>query len=319
MSTVHPFCEPPSSGNLAPAICSPSTRHIIPVSGKDSLATAIAQSTHEPELSYEYIYNDTKMELPETYEWLDKVEQTLGIKITRWGKNLEAIIYEQEILPSPRRRFCTKYAKIYPMHSFIGKDDAVLYIGIRADEDRAGKEEKRNIRVRYPLKEMGINLQMVYRIVENKGLMPPTFFWQRVHDAVRAQLGNQSFVVDEMPRYLFDRAFAWRSRPNCYMCFYQRRYEWAGLLEHHPQLFDRAERIELEVGVSDKTREHAFYWISEELPLRKIRELAEELVQKRITALVKMFRERLQRDLWQDALIDGLDMAQTSCGLYCGK
>lgn len=294
-------------------------RHIIPISGKDSLATAIAQTEMEPELQYEYIYNDTKMELPETYEWLDKVEKTLGLTITRHGKNLEQIIYEQEILPSPRYRFCTKYAKIYPMHSFIGKDNAVLYIGIRSDEDRAGKEEKKNIQVRYPLKELGINLEGVYSLVKSKGLMPPTFFWKRVYESVRAELGTQSFVIDEMPQYLFDRAFAWRSRPNCFMCFYQRRYEWAGLLEHHPELFDRAERIELEVGESDKTRTHAFYWISEELPLRRIRDRYEELVQTRITALCKMFRQRLQLDMWEEGLIDGLDMAGTSCGLYCGK
>ena len=294
-------------------------RHIIPISGKDSLATAIVQTALEPELNYEYIYNDTRMELPESYAWLDKVEEKLGIKITRWGKNLETIIYEQKILPSPRYRFCTKYAKIYPMHSFIGDDSAVIYIGIRADEERAGQKEKKNIQVRYPLKEQGIDLREVYRLVSEKQLMPPSFFWKRVYDSVRSELGANGFAIDEMPRYLFDRAFAWRSRPNCFMCFYQRRYEWAGLLEHHPELFNRAEQIELEVGHSEETREHAFFWISQELPLRVMRDRAEEFVQKRITSLCKMFLQRLQRDMWEESLIDGLDEAQTSCGLYCGK
>lgn len=113
-------------------------RHIIPISGKDSLATAIVQTTREPNLDYEFIYNDTRMELPETYEWISKVELTLGITITRAGKNLEAIIAEQGILPSPKTRYCTRLAKIFPMQDFIGKDSATVYIGIRADEDRTG-------------------------------------------------------------------------------------------------------------------------------------------------------------------------------------
>jgi phosphoadenosine phosphosulfate reductase family protein len=294
------------------------TRHIIPVSGKDSLATAIVQAARRPDLEYEYIYNDTRAELPDTYAWLDKVESTMGIKISRVGKNLETIIYEQEVLPSPRMRYCTKYAKIYPMHDYIGKDEAVLYIGIRADEDRAGKEEKKNIAVSYPLKEMGINLALVYRIVGDKGLLPPTFFWKRLHDAVRAQLGPDAFVVDELAQWVFDRAFAWRSRPNCYFCFYQRRYEWIGLLEHYPALFDRAEKIEAEVGESDN-REHPYFWISEELPLSRMRERAEDIFQTRVDALCKLLRKRLQKELFDETLIDALDMAGSSCGLYCGK
>src|ERR1700677_565233 len=294
-------------------------RHIVPISGKDSLATAIMLKTQNPERHYEYVYNDTRMELPETYAWLELVERTLGITIIRAGKNLESIIYEQEILPSPRRRFCTKYAKIYPMHDFLGKDNAVLYIGIRADEDRAGKEEKRNIAVSYPLKEMRIGLPMVYRIVESKNLMPPAFFWKRVYDAVRLELGHDAAVIDTLPRYVFDRAFAWRSRPNCFFCFYQRRYEWVGLLEHHPDLFIRAEKIEGEVGMSDKIREHAYYWIDASLPLSRVRERSEHFIQSRVNALVKMFRKRLQLEIWDGTLLDELDLAQTSCGLYCGK
>ena len=41
-------------------------RHIIPISGKDSLATAISQRARFPDVPYEYVYNDTRMELPET-------------------------------------------------------------------------------------------------------------------------------------------------------------------------------------------------------------------------------------------------------------
>lgn len=294
-------------------------RHIIPISGKDSLAAALIQTAHQPDLSYEYIYNDTRMELPDTYAWIDKVEEVMGIKIIRAGKSLAKIIEEQKILPSPRTRYCTKYAKIFPMRDYIGKDAATIYIGIRADEDRPGAQETKNLTVRYPLKEMGVNLPLVYRLVEGKGLMPPAFFWQRIYDGVVADLGSDAWIIDELDKWIFDRTFAWRSRPNCFMCFYQRRYEWCGLLEHHPELFAEAEGIEARYGYSENTKKHAFLWIGKDMPLSYIRDNFDRIVQTRIDAIAKLLRKRLQMELFTDALIDELEAAQTSCGLYCGK
>lgn len=294
-------------------------RHIIPISGKDSLATAIVQAKLEPHLPYEYIYNDTRMELPETYRWLELVEGTLGITIHRAGKNLEAIIYEEGILPSPRTRYCTRLAKIHPMLDYIGKDDATLYIGIRADEDRVGAKEQKNTTVRYPLKECRLGLEQVYALVEAANLMPPAFFWRRLYDAVIAAVRSES-LIRELPRWIFDRTFAWRSRPNCFMCFYQRRYEWVGLLEHHPMLFDRSEAIESAVGNGDKVRrDGGVFFIGEDYPLSKIRANAQAIFNKRVSAISKWLLSHAQSELFTDALIDDMELAQKSCGLYCGK
>jgi hypothetical protein len=294
-------------------------RHIIPISGKDSLATAIVQMARQPDLPYEFIYNDTRMELPDTYAWMDKVEKTLGITIIRAGKSLADIITEQKILPSPRARYCTRLAKIYPMQDFIGKDEATIYIGIRADEDRPGAQETKNHTVRYPLKEMGINLPLVYRIVKDKDLMPPNFFWNRVYDKTVSELGKHSWVIDEMPKWVFDRTFAWRSRPNCFMCFYQRIYEWAGLLDHYPDLFAKAEELEETVCFEEDVRESKFYWLGKDKPLSYIRENFDTIIQKRVDHVAKILRKKMQLELFNDALIDELEAAQTSCGLYCGK
>ncbi len=269
-------------------------RHLVPISGKDSLATALVQMAREPELHYEYVYNDTTLELPETYEWLDKVEGVMGVKILRLGKSLDTVIREQGILPSPRRRFCTKYSKIYPMNDYIAKDDAILYLGIRADEDRTGGQDTPNITCRYPLKEMGVDLQMVYRIVDGKNLRPPAFFWSRLYEAVLKRMGDSAFVISELPGYVSDRAFAWRSRPNCFMCFYQRRYEWVGLLEHHPDLFEAAERLEVEVGESSNTRTHAYYFIGDGFPLSRIRAEADRIFESRVDMVCHFLRKRLQ-------------------------
>lgn len=294
-------------------------RHIIPISGKDSLATAIVQTARNPHLDYEYIYNDTRMELPDTYAWISKVENVLGIKIVRAGKSLNQIIHEQKILPSPRARYCTKYAKIYPMRDYIGKESAILYIGIRADEDRPGAQETKNLTVKYPLKEMGVNMPLVYRIVEGKGLLPPAFFWDRVHALVVSAMGDDSWVIDQLPKWIFDRTFAWRSRPNCYMCFYQRLYEWCGLLEHHPDLFAEAESIESRYGYSVNTKKHAFLWLGPDKPLSHIRENFDRIVQSRVSAIVKVLHQRMQAELLPSTQLDELDAAATSCGLYCGK
>src|ERR1700761_6316461 len=113
-------------------------RYIIPISGKDSCATAIVQMTLQPKLPYELFFNDVGAELPETYEWLSLVESTLGIPVHRVGKSLEKIIYHEGILPAPKTRFCTRLAKIKPMEDYIGKEEATIYFGIRADENREG-------------------------------------------------------------------------------------------------------------------------------------------------------------------------------------
>ncbi|MCY4523312.1 MAG: phosphoadenosine phosphosulfate reductase family protein, partial [Halobacteriovoraceae bacterium] len=57
-------------------------RQICPLSGgKDSTALAIYLKSKVPNL--EYVFCDTGAELPETYEYLDKLEAFLGQKIVR--------------------------------------------------------------------------------------------------------------------------------------------------------------------------------------------------------------------------------------------
>jgi len=38
--------------------------------------------------------------------------------------------------------------------------------------------------------------------------------------------------------------YRWRSRSGCFFCFYQQRREWVGLLENHPDLFEKAKGFE---------------------------------------------------------------------------
>jgi hypothetical protein len=156
-------------------------RRIIPISGKDSLATAIIQRTRQPALSYEYFYNPTGMDLPEVDVWLALVESYLGASIHRVGDDLETIMYEQKILPAHKTRYCTRLAKIFPMEEWIGKEQAMVYYGIRADERRVGYQSITggNITPVYPLKEEGYTLPMVWDLVSSLDLLPPPIFLAR--------------------------------------------------------------------------------------------------------------------------------------------
>ena len=49
--------------------------------GKDSSALAIFMKEKEPELDVEYFFTDTGKELPEVYEFLDKIQASYGIKV----------------------------------------------------------------------------------------------------------------------------------------------------------------------------------------------------------------------------------------------
>lgn len=287
-------------------------RHIIPISGKDSLATALLQMTKEPGLPYEFMFNPTGAELPEVFDWLDKVEIYLGQPIVRVGKDLETIIrFERSgYLPSWNSRFCTNQSKLEPMELFIGSSPCFVYYGIRADENRAGysNSTKPNIYPVYPLAEAGITLPMVYQIIKNAGLKPPTFFWQEIYDRVCGIMNLNLKAI--LPEWVIDMLFCWRTRANCYFCFNQRLYEWIGLLEHYPELFWNAESMEHNGS--------EFYWNGKDKPLIDIANRKEEIKENLIKSIIKTIeKSKFQASSDDNGFIDILSV--TSCGLMCGK
>lgn len=193
-------------------------RHIMGLSGgKDS--TALAVLLHKEIPNMEYFFCDTGKEIKETYDYLEKIESRLSIKIERLSSErgfdhwLE--VYDG-FLPSPKSRWCTKQLKIIPLEKFIGDDEAVSYIGIRADEHRDGYiSTKPTIQPVYPFKEKGLVKADIIRLLEDSGIGLPDYY-------------------------------KWRSRSGCFFCFFQRKYEWVMLHENHPDLFAEAVRYEQE-------------------------------------------------------------------------
>jgi hypothetical protein len=291
-------------------------QHVIPVSGKDSLTTAIVQRERRAE-AYIYFYNHTGAELPEIDNWLTRCEVYLNAPIKRIGADLTEIIYAQGILPSRNTRFCTRIAKIQPMEKFL-EDDAVVYFGLRADEpQRVGYESKdKHITAKYPLREMGIGLSLVYRILGDRDLMPPDFFWQRLFEDALDGLGFMAAEITALMnhdspiiRYALRYIFNWRKRPNCFYCFNQQPSEMLGLMEHHPTLFQDMMRIENEVGGD------GYYWRSD-WPLSRVELEANVIYERRLSQAIR----ECKRFLAQYDVTESPDLlSYTTCGLFCGK
>ena len=194
-------------------------RHILSLSGgKDSAALAVYMRDRVP--SMEYIFHDTEKELPETYEYLGRLEAILGKPITRTSPT-DSFDHWLSVfggmLPSNHRRWCTRMLKLRPFEAYVGDDPVVNYVGLRADEPRTGYiSTKANITAVYPFRDAGLVLADIHRILEESGLGMPTYTnWGR-------------------------------SRSGCYFCFYQQKIEWVRLKETHPDLFESAKQYELD-------------------------------------------------------------------------
>ena len=207
-------------------------RHILALSGgKDSAALAIYMRDKYPDLELEYVFTDSGCELPETYEYLDRMRAILNIDITvvkpeKSWENYWALVKVKKTkygtftyLPTPKNRWCTEVLKIVPYEKWLLKTypgyKIHSYVGLRADEgERKGLiGSKADILSHYPFKKDGY----VYEDIENL--------------LVQSGLG--------FPGY-----YNWRSRSGCYFCFYQTKKEWLGLYENHPDLFKKASKYE---------------------------------------------------------------------------
>ena len=189
--------------------------HILALSGgKDSAALAVYMREKYPELELEYVFTDTGCELPETYEYLDRIRAVLNIDITviNSEKNFDYWLkYYNGVLPSPQNRWCTRHLKLEPFEEYLGQSVSYSYVAIRADEKyREGYQNtKGNIMPRYPFIENGVILQDVINILKESGLGLPDYY-------------------------------KWRKRSGCFFCFFQTDNEWRGLKKYHPKEFYRA-------------------------------------------------------------------------------
>lgn len=182
-------------------------KHVVALSGgKDSTAMALRLAEVEPR-DYTYIITPTGDELPSMVAHWALLETLLGkplIRITNNGRTLNDLIQIQNALPNHQMRWCTRQLKIEPTIAWLLKNGpAIMYVGLRADEEvRAGIYDSR-IQSDYPLRRWG---------------------WTLYH----------------VQEYLFGRRMVIPKRTDCARCYAQRLGEWRALWSEHPELYAEA-------------------------------------------------------------------------------
>ena len=251
-------------------------RHVLGVSGgKDSAALAIYMRDKVPEM--EYFFTDTGAELPEVYTFLDRLEGYLNKPIARLNteRPFEHILEFQYngFLPSASTRWCTTEMKIKPFEKWIGDDETISYIAIRADEDRGGyRATKPTITAKFPFKEDGLVRDDIDRLLKQSGVGWPEYY-------------------------------KWRSRSGCYFCFFQRKSEWVSLAEEHPDLFERAKQFEKE----DSGSGNRFTWSQGETLDELVARASD------IKAMVANKSKNAKRLSWQESLALDEENEEQSC------
>lgn len=225
--------------------------HILSLSGgKDSTALAFFMKENMPEIfeKLELGFCDTEKEIPETYDYLNKIEIFLGKNINRLKpyKNFDHLYATLNILPSVNRRWCTVMLKtqtfrryVYQLFKEHGEGIVYLYIGIRADEAHralSSPTDDNFIKEVHPLIENNIYRKDVDNILNSSGIGYPDYY-------------------------------KWRKRSGCYFCFYQSKMDWINLYENHPDLYQKAMEYEFEAG--DGIKKGRFGW-NVDMPLKEI-------------------------------------------------
>ena len=199
-------------------------RHILGISGgRDSAALAVYMRQNHPDIDMEYFFTDTGKELPEVYDFLNRLEGFLGKRINRLNPDRDFDFWLAEyghFLPSAKTRWCTRQLKLRPLNLWLREDlekgvTVHSYVAIRADEpNRSGyKSPHPNMRVHFPLREAGIDKAGVIDLLKDTDIGEPEYY-------------------------------RWRSRSGCTFCFFQQKIEWVRLMEEHPEAFEEARAYE---------------------------------------------------------------------------
>ena len=280
------------------------TKHILGLSGgKDSAALAVHMNQRHPELNIEYFFTDTGYELKETYDFLNKLKTRLDkpIHYINPRNSFDYFLKKyNNFLPSATARWCTIEMKLKSMEAWLkpALDDGqeiITYVGIRYDErGRVGYKPTNDlIKAKFPFIDDCIDKDGVIEILESSGLGLPDYY-------------------------------KWRSRSGCTFCFFQKRSEWIGLKENHPEAWEHAKSLEKEATENAS----AFTWIKDmpltELEKPEIIARVKEQHQKQLEKLKKNKQKTQQNNPFlkgEDLNIEenlALDDVSSSC-LICHK
>jgi len=130
--------------------------------GKDSLATALLLKAGKKD--FRLVYNSYGYEPTFHWDYLEIISKRLGVEvdITKPKRNFFEIF---KTAPTNNVPHCRQYIKISPLRDYLRENRVQkIYLGLRADEDRGCP--KWDKRFSCPLKELGVGIAGVYRVIE---------------------------------------------------------------------------------------------------------------------------------------------------------
>lgn len=235
-------------------------KKIITISGgKDSTACAIWALNTYQKSELEFVFCDTGWEAPETYDYLDYLEQRLGINIEHIKSNkyanFEDMVHKKGRFPSSKARFCTDVLKVRPMIDWILSQQQDLFIiqGIRRGESR--KRANMNslddyflyYHTPYGTTKKGKSKYHTYRrkeVLEREkryatGVFRPIYDWT----------ANQVFYYLKAnsiePNPLYRKGF---SRVGCFPCVMCNKAEIRLIAQKYPERVEEIQAIEKREG-----------------------------------------------------------------------
>ena len=179
--------------------------------GKDS--TALALRLGELGADFSLLFTPTGNELPDLREHIDRVVAMTGRSLVEPpNRSLDFWIRYHEALPNDRMRWCTRQIKIEPCLAFLrSQPGAVLYVGLRADEEERRGIYSATVDTQFPMREWGWGLAEVQKYLRQRGVSVP-------------------------------------ARTDCAVCYGQRIEEWWNLWRQHPEKFAEGEAYEALTG-----------------------------------------------------------------------
>lgn len=196
--------------------------------GKDSTAMLLRLIEEKNPID-EIIFCDTGKEFPDLIKHICKVEEYIGIPVTKLKseESFDYIFAERPRKsmkysnvkgygwPSIQRRWCTTMLKTRVFEEYVKEkygENYKTYIGIAFDEYKRFEKNKNNHNL-YPLIDWKMTERDCLQYCYSKG-----FDWGGLYKIFR--------------------------RVSCYLCPFQRKSDWLNLKKFHAELFDDAIRLD---------------------------------------------------------------------------
>jgi 3'-phosphoadenosine 5'-phosphosulfate sulfotransferase (PAPS reductase)/FAD synthetase len=215
--------------------------------GKDS--TALLCWMREQGIEHETVFYDTSWEHPDTmgYVW-EIAEKFLGGRLTvlksEKYEGLKDLVVRRKMVPSMHTRFCTEELKVFPLHSWIRKqeDDVTVYQGIRADE--SGPRSKMS-------EDQYVNEAGGFQIRR------PLFRWtaEQCFEIIRRH------GLEPNPLYLKGA-----KRVGCWPCIFTSFGELKRLFQNTPGLRERLVALEMELNAGRDEFDYRSWFRVDKIP-----------------------------------------------------